>query len=134
MRATANLATRTDTSDAAYAAAPSGAAARVLEAIRNKPRTVDELMRDLHMSHSTCSASANKLMRDGWIVDNGIRSVTRTGRTAIVWEAAVTPRPLRRIAPTRRQLIDRINSAIYALDRCLDRATIRDILRGEADV
>ena len=31
MRSTTNLATRTDTSDAAYVAAPSGAAARVLQ-------------------------------------------------------------------------------------------------------
>lgn len=134
MRSTTNLATRTDTSDAAYAAAPSGAAARVLDAIRDCPATVDELMTMLDMSHSTCSAAANKLMREGWIVDNGIRAMTRTGRKAIVWEAAVTPRPLRRIAPTRRELVNRINAAITALDGVVDKSTIRAILKGEIHV
>lgn len=133
MRSTTNLATRTDTSDAAYVAAPSGAAARVLEAVRDTPRTVDELMQDLHMSHSTCSAATNKLMRDGWIVDNGIRATTRTGRSAIVWEPAVTPHPLIQSRPTRRQLVERIAMALALLDAPCSRKQIRAALRGETD-
>jgi len=108
VRSTENQATRFSTSDAAYAVAPSGAAARCLEAIQAWPRSVDELMVDLNMSHSTCSASVNKLMRSGWIYDCGVRTTTRSKRKAIVWMARQDPKPIADIAPTRRELAIRV--------------------------
>jgi len=117
MRQTEMLSTRPETSDEAFAAVPSGAAAEVLEAIRECPRTVDQLMADLNMGHATCSARVNQLMRDGWVFDSGMRSATRSGRTAIVWQASTRPRPIGRTAATRSELMRRIKDAAEAIDR-----------------
>jgi predicted transcriptional regulator len=133
MRTTDNLSTRTDTSDAAFVAAPKGAAARLLDALRDSPRTVDELMVDLDMSHSTCSAGINRLMRMGWVVDCGLRAVTRAGRTAIVWRALDTPQPIAHLRPTRKTLAARIDCALRILEANGSKSDIEFVLRGLAD-
>ncbi len=61
-------------------------AALVLAAIRQQPRTCDQLEHDLDMRHSTCSARITRLHTVGLIVDSGERLPTRSGRAAIVWE------------------------------------------------
>jgi hypothetical protein len=116
MRQTTNQATRQETSDEAFAAMPRGSAQRVYEAIAKRPMCVDDLMIILNMSHSTCSAAANRLMRDGWIVDLGDRGVTRSGRSAIVWHACPKPNPVTRTRPTRAQLLERIADCIAYLE------------------
>ena len=131
MRSTARLSTRTETSDAAHAAAPNGAAARVLEAIRLMPRCTDELMVDLGMPHTTCSARVNQLMRSGHIIDSGTRTITRSGRTAIVWFATHNPEPLGPARSTRAELEHRIQRSIDAINRSESDAVVLRILRGE---
>lgn len=101
---TQNQSTRTDTSDAAYKAAPGGAARLCLARIKDRPSSVDELMSELRLSHSTCSAAVNRLMREGWVYDVGMRTVTRAGREAIVWVARDEPKPIANERPTRAQL------------------------------
>lgn len=133
MRSTENLSTRTETSDAAFAAAPKGAAARLLAALREQPRTVDELMVDLNMGHSTCSSGINRLMRLGWVVDCGLRAVTRSGRVAIVWRALDHPQPIIRLRPTRRALAARIDCALTLIEENGSMADIEFVLRGLAD-
>lgn len=131
MRSTARLSTRTETSDAAHAAAPNGAAARVLEAIRLMPRCTDELMVDLGMPHTTCSARVNQLMRSGHIIDSGTRTITRSGRTAIVWFATHNPEPLGPARSTRAELEHRIRRSIDAINASESDAVVLRILRGE---
>lgn len=131
MRSTERLSTRTDTSDDAHRRVPAGIAAQVLEAIRARPRSVDELMADLRLSHSTCSARVNQLMRDGWIADYGVRSVTRSGRKAIVWEETIVAEPLPPSRATRAQLAQRIAKAQLAIASGCDMPTISRILGGE---
>lgn len=136
MRQTDSLATRQQTSDEAFAVAPTGAAAEVLEAIRERPRCVDELMVDLGMSHSTCSARVNQLMRDHWILDSGMRTITRSGRTAIIWQASAhTPKrseSMRSYRPTRAELEERIERALAAIESGCGASAIRQILKGVA--
>ena len=132
MRDTERLATRTETSDEAHAAVPNGAAARVLEAIRAMPRSTDELMTDLGMPHTTCSARVNQLMRSGHIADRGVRTMTRSNRKAIVWFATANPAPLEVERPTRAQLEDRIIRAIAAIAHRESDAVVVRILGGEA--
>jgi DNA-binding transcriptional ArsR family regulator len=131
MRATERLSTRLDTSDAAFAAAPKGAAGTILAALRERPRCVDELMHDLEMSHSTCSSAVNRLMRAGFVEDVGIRAMTRNGRSAAVWLPTQRPVPIADDRPTRAMLEERINKAISAIDFKFPPAVIARILRGE---
>lgn len=134
MRKTRNQSTRHATSDAAYTAAPKGAASLCLEAIRQAPRSVDELMHDLSMSHSTCSAAVNRLLRLGWVYDAGFKTVTRTGREAIVWVARLVPVPIDDSRPTRRELERRIAAALSVIDRNhSDLTHLRRVLKGETD-
>ena len=130
-RATERQATRTATADAAYAAMPRGMKGEVLAALREQPRSVDELMMDLRMSHQSCSASVNRLMRDGWVWDAGVRTVTRAGRSAIVWHVRDTPQPIRSAAPTRAELQERIDAAVAALGSNRAPVEIMEILKGE---
>lgn len=132
MRRTERLATRTETSDEAFAVAPNGAAARVLDAIRAMPRSTDELMADLGMPHTTCSARVNQLMRSGHIEDRGVRTMTRANRKAIVWFATDNPAPITPERPTRAQLEDRIVRAIAAIAHRESDAVVVRILGGEA--
>lgn len=134
MRSTENQSTRTDTSDEAFARIPEGAATLCLAALRKEPCTVDDLMLDLRLSHSTCSAAVNKLKRLGWVYDSGYRSITRSDRLAIVWMTRDVPIPIHRSHPTRRQLAERIERAIDAIDRNLaDLTHVRQILSGDMD-
>jgi uncharacterized protein YneF (UPF0154 family) len=87
MRQTENQSTRHETSDDALASISGTIAREVYRAIREQPRTVDELMQDMGLTHSTCSARVNQLMREGWIRDGGDRRFTRSLRDAIVWVA-----------------------------------------------
>jgi hypothetical protein len=47
--------------------------------------TCDALERQLLLSHQTCSARVNELMRADRIVDRGLRQKTRSGRNAVAW-------------------------------------------------
>jgi|LauGreDrversion4_2_1035121.scaffolds.fasta_scaffold00521_9 predicted Rossmann fold nucleotide-binding protein DprA/Smf involved in DNA uptake len=89
-RQTPGQATRWDTQDAAWESMQPRLNTinhRVLAAIVASPRTCDELEQDLALTHQTCSASVNNLMRRGLIVAEGYRK-TRSGRSARVWRAA----------------------------------------------
>lgn len=129
MRQTANQSTRQETSDEAFAAMPKGVAAMVLEAIRERPRSVDELMVDLALSHSTCSSAVNKLMRLGFVFDDGTRSMTRAGRKCIVWHASEQP-VVGAPPPTRAELEARIAKAVGALRSGYSAAFVEQILTG----
>jgi hypothetical protein len=133
MRATERLSTRLDTSDEAFAAAPKGAAGTILDALRDRPRCVDELMHDLEMSHSTCSSAVNRLMRAGFVEDVGIRSMTRNGRSAVVWMPTAKPVPIADDRPTRAMLEHRVTKALSAIEFGFPPAVIGRILRGEHD-
>lgn len=130
MRSTVNQSTRQETSDESYRRRPTGCALRILEAIRREPRSVDELMRDLDLSHSTCSARVNELMRDRWIHDARIRTITASGRRAIVWVAGAGD-TAPKINATRAELESRIGRVISMIDGgCSDTAAIRLELAG----
>ena len=85
-RRTRKQATRWTTSDEAYTAAPRGAAVAILAYIKGQPSTCDEVQMALSVTHQSCSAAINKLMRGGLVVANGSR-LTRSNRRAKVWEA-----------------------------------------------
>ena len=85
-RSTKRQETRWSTQDRAFQNAPVGQAATVLEALRATPSTCDEVEQRLGMTHQSCSAAINKLMRDGLIHADGER-LTRSGRSARVWHA-----------------------------------------------
>ena len=133
MRKTQRLSTRQTTSDESFARTPTGVRAKILEEIKHYPRSVDELMRDLELSHSTCSSAVNHLMRQGFIANLGVTSITSAGRRCIVWEAVEDP-PKPITAPTRRDLEQRISSAIAAINAQLPRETILAILTGASHV
>jgi len=129
MRITESLSTRHETSDEAFARTPSGVRARLLEAIRERPRTVDELMQDLHLTHSTASAAVNALMRMGLVQDLGVRAPTRSGRTAIVWEPSLASRGFA-APPTRQELQERIDRACAMLRVHGGMDSVLDVLEG----
>lgn len=82
---TPKQATRWRTSDEAYRARPDGIAGRVVDSLRaDGPATCDEMEMRLELTHQTCSAAINGLMRAGAIVADGSRP-TRSGRRARVW-------------------------------------------------
>jgi hypothetical protein len=56
----------------------------LLESIAASPATCDELEIRHGLTHQTCSASVNWLMKHGQIIADGIRK-TRSGRSARVW-------------------------------------------------
>lgn len=47
--------------------------------------TVDQLTIMLNGKHQSISARVNQLRNSGWVVDSGIKRLTRSKRTAIVW-------------------------------------------------
>jgi transcription initiation factor IIE alpha subunit len=61
-----------------------GIGVRVFRCIEERPQTCDEVEISLGLTHQTCSATINKLMRDGVIISIGKRN-TRSGRPACVW-------------------------------------------------
>lgn len=82
----------TDTSlEAAASVAKGGRAAtyraRVLECIRQRPRTDEEIGDALAMGQNTVRPRRRELQLDGVVRDSGERRKTSTGRKAIVWEA-----------------------------------------------
>ena len=88
-RRTRRQRTRWATQDAALASimpAEGTLEARVLDAIRERPSTCDELEERLALTHQTCSARVHHLMAAGLIVADGSRR-TRSGRAARVWRA-----------------------------------------------
>jgi DNA-binding MarR family transcriptional regulator len=84
-RRTRRQETRWSTQDEAFASAPAGQATVILNFLRERPSTCDEVEVALGMTHQSASASVNKLMRMGLIVANGTRK-TRSNRNAKVWE------------------------------------------------
>ena len=88
--ATRRQATRWHTQDEAYRARPDGIAGRVVDSLRDDgPATCDEMEQRLQLTHQTCSAAINGLMRAGTIVADGSRP-TRSGRRARLWRLAAT--------------------------------------------
>jgi hypothetical protein len=89
-RQTPGQRTRWDTQDAAWQSVQPRLHTnnhKVLAAIRDTPRTCDELEQALGLTHQTCSAAVNSLMNAGLIVASGYRK-TRSGRSARVWREA----------------------------------------------
>jgi hypothetical protein len=131
-RPTDDQSTRRDTSDKAFARADlSEQREALLRAIKRTPRTCDEIM-SLGWAHQSASAGINWLMRQGHIVDSGIRRKTSMGRKAIVWRYEPNPVPLKRTRPTRRELEMRIETAVKTIDRNhSDMTYLRHILTGE---
>jgi hypothetical protein len=83
--------------------------AEVVEAIRVRPQTDDELEQTLGRMHQSVSATTNRLRADGWLEPVMIASVpltrkTRSGNDASVW--MLTEAAIRRLreAPARRNL------------------------------
>ena len=131
-RETTMLSTRQKTSDDAYATARLSDNRRmVLGIVSAAPCTCDEIMAR-GFSHQTVSATINWLMREGLIVDSGMRRKTRSGRDAIVWRQERNPVPLKHSRPTRTQLQARIAKALLAISAGADKATIERVLRGES--
>ena len=86
-RSTRGQTTRWDTQDAAWEDAQPRVgtiAANLLASITEYPATCDELEIRHGLTHQTCSAAVNWLMRHGQIVADGTRK-TRSGRSARVW-------------------------------------------------
>lgn len=91
VRSTPKQATRWDTQDAAWDSIQpriGTITATVLASITDCAATCDELEQRLSLSHQTCSASVNSLMKSGLIVADGKRP-TRSGRKATVWRVFV---------------------------------------------
>lgn len=55
--------------------------------LEHGPQTCAQAEQDLQMTHQTCSARFNELMRKGLIQDTGQRRPTPSGRKAAVWQA-----------------------------------------------
>lgn len=53
--------------------------------------TCDELEQETGRSHQSMSASIRGGVKQGLIVDSGLRRKTRSGRQAIVWKAIDSP-------------------------------------------
>ena len=90
-RRTRRQETRWSTQDAAWSDIQPTADSiegRVYQAIADRPSTCDELEDALGLTHQTCSARVNALMRRGLIVADGRRQ-TKSGRTARVWVARI---------------------------------------------
>jgi predicted transcriptional regulator len=132
-RPTDDQSTRRDTSDDAYRKAKRLEARNtILCAIRKSEMTCDEVMQVTGLPHQTASATMNWLMRNGHIIDSRQRRKTRMDRSAIVWRYEAHPVPLKRTRPTRRELEQRIASAIETIDRNhSDMVHLRRILAGE---
>lgn len=130
---TAMQATRRETSDEAHdGAAMSATREAVLDAIRRRPSTSDEMIADGLGEHQSVSATVNWLFREGHVIDSGERRRTRSNRSAIVWRAVDAPVPIREARPTRRELQRRIDAAIARLESpgLTSRTEILGILKG----
>jgi hypothetical protein len=95
--------TRWETQDLAFEAAADSqptVALMLLASIRECPSTCDELEQRHALTHQTCSAAVNWLMRRNLIVTDSLR-VTRSNRMARVWRESLPGEANR---PTRRDL------------------------------
>ena len=60
---------------------------KVFNQIKNRGMCIcDDLEIDLGMSHQSCSACINALVKKGLVKDSGYKGVTRSGRKAIKWQ------------------------------------------------
>jgi predicted ArsR family transcriptional regulator len=50
------------------------------------PDICDEIEHQLSLSHQTCSACIRGLVKQGILEDSGLKSLTRSGRRAIMWK------------------------------------------------
>lgn len=66
-----------------------GLRVHVLNALRELPQTCEELETRLGLPHQTCGPRIRELALLGQVTDSGARRVTRSGREAIVWCAAL---------------------------------------------
>lgn len=66
-----------------------GLRAQVLSALQAEPRTCEELEAALGLPHQTCGPRIRELALLGHVRDSGARRLTRSGREAIVWHAAL---------------------------------------------
>lgn len=78
--------------DAATSVAPKAAALRLrilseLQLRGDVGATCDELEQAMDLSHQTASARLRELVLKGSIVDSGVKRLTRSSRSAIVWHA-----------------------------------------------
>ena len=48
--------------------------------------TCDNIEHQLSLSHQTCSACIRGLVKRGVLEDSGLKSLTRSGRKAIMWQ------------------------------------------------
>jgi hypothetical protein len=60
--------------------------ARVYAALRDSPRTCDEVEIVTGLSHQTASARVRGLVLRDRVADSGRRGRTRSGRMAVIWE------------------------------------------------
>lgn len=58
---------------------------KIFDAIKERPRTDDELEVLLDSPHQSVSSQRRGLVLDGWVEDSGRRRKTRSDRWAIVW-------------------------------------------------
>jgi hypothetical protein len=115
-RQTPRQTTRWDTQDEAWSEAKErvkGIAAELLATLTTQPMTCDQLEMRHGLTHQTCSASVNWLMRHGKIVRDGYGR-TRSNRRAIVWRVAQPGEAIRPPATRKRIAQDALVSALEA--------------------
>jgi hypothetical protein len=115
-RQTPRQTTRWDTQDEAWSEAKErvkGIAAELLATLTTQPMTCDQLEMRHGLTHQTCSASVNWLMRHGKIVRDGYGR-TRSNRRAIVWRVAQPGEAIRPPATRKRIAQDALAAALEA--------------------
>jgi hypothetical protein len=90
-----------------------GIAAELLATLTTQPMTCDQLEMRHGLTHQTCSASVNWLMRHGKIVRDGYGR-TRSNRRAIVWRVAQPGEAIRPPATRKRIAQDALAAALEA--------------------
>lgn len=95
---TGSLFRRDGTSSEAAASAASAARLhdthrKIWSALKEQPRTADEIARDLGLVLNTARARCSDLIKHGWAKRSGRRRATDAGRAADVLEACVKERP-----------------------------------------
>lgn len=107
-RRTRRQRTRWRTSDEAYSSAPLSAEERIVEYIKARPSSCDNVMLMLNIKHQTASPAINKLMRAGVLVVDG-STLTSGNRRAKIWKWCDCPVPIETPnTPSRSSLIARI--------------------------
>lgn len=131
-RSTTKQATRWDTQDLAWDSAKEGKqtiALMLLQTITDRPSTCDELEQLHRLSHQTCSAAVNWLMRHNLITSHTVRR-TRSGRSARVWRKFVLgDTPIKTRRDTGKQALDLQLELTAAKDAIRKLTAERDIAR-----